>query len=188
MQHKKIIVGISGASGAPIAVELLRQLQQTDVETHLIITKAGESTISHETGLSSLQIKQLVHTTYDNDNIGSAVASGSYKAHGMIIVPCSMKTIAGIHSGYSDNLLLRAADVTLKEQRKLVLVARECPLSSIHLRNMYELSQMGAVVLPPVLGYYNNPQNIEDITRHIVGKILDQFEIQSEYFCRWEGV
>lgn len=106
---------------------------------------------------------------------------------GMAVVPCSMKTLAGIHSGYSDNLLLRAADVTLKERRKLVLVTRECPLSNIHLRNMYEVSQAGAVILPPVLSYYNRPQSVEEMTRHIVGKILDQFEIEFNEFRRWEG-
>lgn len=188
MQKERIIVGISGASGAPIAVELLRALQKIDtLEAHLIITNGGERTLSHETKIDLQQLYQLADVVYDKSDIGAGPASGSFKNSGMIVVPCSMKTVAGIASGYSDNLLLRAADVTLKEGRRLVLVTRECPLSPIHLRNMHELSQMGAVILPPVLSYYNHPKTIEDATRHIVGKILDSFGIDYEYFKRWEG-
>lgn len=187
MEQRRLIVGISGASGAPIGVELLKSLRETDVETHLIITRGGEMTISQETGLTAEQVKAMADVVYDNSNIGAPPASGSWKSLGMAVVPCSMKTAAGIWSGYSDNLLLRAADVTMKERRKLVLCARETPLSSIHLRNLLELSQAGAVVLPPVLSYYQKPQNVEDMTHHIVGKILDQFGIAYPHFCRWEG-
>lgn len=188
MEKKRLIVGISGASGAPIAVELLKCIKPHGIESHLIITKGGYMTIQQETGLTALQFEALADVVYDNSNIGATLASGSYKTAGMVIVPCSMKTVAGINSGYSDNLLLRAADVTLKERRKLVLVTRECPLSTIHLRNMYELSQTGVVVLPPVLSYYNRPITVEDCTRHMVGKILDQFGLDSELFRRWEGL
>lgn len=185
---KRLIIGVSGASGAPLAVALLKALQETEVETHLIVTRGGEMTLQQECGMTLPELQALADVCYDNENIGAAVASGSFRTMGMIVVPCSMKTVAGIHSGYSDNLLLRAADVCLKERRKLLLVARECPLSTLHLRNMYELSQMGAMILPPVLSYYNHPQSIEDATNHIVGKILDQFELDAPDFRRWEGM
>lgn len=184
---KRLIVGISGASGAPLAVSLLKALRDTEYETHLIISEGGKKTILHETHLTIGCISELADVVYDNTNIGAGPASGSFKTAGMVVIPCSMKTVSGIHSGYSDNLLLRAADVTIKERRKLVLVARECPLSSIHLRNLYELSTMGAVIMPPMLEYYNNPTSIEDHINHIVGKILDQFNCDYLPFKRWEG-
>lgn len=184
---KRMIVGISGASGIPIAVEVLRQLKNLpDVETCLIYTQSAQRTISLETELTLSQICEMVDVVYDNRNIGAGPASGTFRAFGMVIVPCSMKTVAGIVSGYSDNLLLRAADVTLKECRKLVLVARECPLGTVHLRNLYEASRLGAVILPPVLSFYNHPDSLEDCSRHIVGKIFDQFDIEPEWMKRWE--
>ena len=127
----------------------------------------------------------LADECHDIKNIGASIASGTYKTEGMIVVPCSMKTVAGIASGYSDNLLLRAADVTLKERRKLVLVARETPFNTIHLRNMLELSQMGAIILPPMLTFYNKPQSMDDMVNHIAGKILDVFDIEYQKLCRW---
>lgn len=184
---KRLVIGISGASGAAIAVALLKALHDTEYETHLIISKGGEQTILAETDCSVAEVCALADTVYEHDDIAAALASGSFQTEGMVIVPCSMKTVAGIHSGYSDNLLLRAADVTIKERRRLVLVARECPLSTIHLRNMYELSCMGVEILPPVLSYYNKPQSLEDATQHIVGKILDRFGIEYTPFRRWEG-
>ncbi|MGM9651315.1 MAG: UbiX family flavin prenyltransferase [Faecousia sp.] len=186
MAEKRLIVGVSGASGAPLAVALLKALKQTGVETHVMLTHGGELTLRQECGLDSLT--GLADVLYENHDIGAGPASGSFKAMGMIVIPCSMKTVAGIHSGYSDNLLLRAADVTLKERRKLVLVARETPLSTIHLRNMYELSQIGAVMIPPMLSYYHKPESIEEMTHHIVGKVLDQFDIEVPKFRRWEGM
>jgi 4-hydroxy-3-polyprenylbenzoate decarboxylase len=184
---KKIIVGISGASGAPVAVELLRQLKnREDIEVHLVVSRSAEITIHQETELNLGQVRELADVVYENSNIGAAIASGSFKTAGMIVAPCSMKTLAGIASGYSDNLLLRAADVVLKERRKLVLVPRECPLGVIHLRNMYEVSQAGAVIIPPVLSYYNKPGSVQDCTQHIVGKILDQFDLEGEGYRRWE--
>ncbi len=183
---RRIIVGISGASGIPVAVEVLRQLKNmSDIETHLVYTESAERTIPFETELSLMQIRGLADIVYDNSNIGAGPASGTFRTLGMVVVPCSMKTLAGIVSGYSDNLLLRAADVTLKERRRLVLVTRECPFGTLHLRNMYEASQLGAVILPPVLSYYNNPGTIEDCTRHIAGKILDQFDLEPEGMKRW---
>lgn len=185
MSGQRIIVGVSGASGAPLAVELLKALRESGLESHLIVTGGGWRTVAEETGLTTQQFCALADTVHDANDIGAPPASGSWKSIGMVVVPCSMKTLAGIHSGYSDNLLLRAADVTLKERRRLVLVPRECPMSAIHLRNQYELAMMGAVILPPVLSYYSHPATMEDMARHLVGKILDQFGVDCAGFHRW---
>lgn len=186
---EKIIVGISGASGMPVVIELLRQLhQQKDLETFLVFTDAAKITMKQETDRDMEELFDLADVICDNQNIGAAIASGSCKTKGMIIVPCSMKTTAGIACGYSDNLLLRAADVVLKERRKLVLGVRECPFSSIHLENMLKLSQMGTVILPLMLSYYQHPDGLKACTAHLVGKILDQFDIEGEDFNRWNGI
>jgi 4-hydroxy-3-polyprenylbenzoate decarboxylase len=145
-------------------------------------------TIRQETERTLEDVRALADVVYEKHDIGAAIASGSFKTIGMVIIPCSMKTVAGIVSGYSDNLLLRAADVVLKERRKLIVVPRECPLGTIHLRNLYELSQLGAVVIPPMLSYYNHPESVADCTRHIVGKVMDQLDIDMEGFCRWNGM
>ena len=183
---ERLVIGMSGASGIPIAVEVLRQLKKIpDIESHLVYSKGAEMTICLESDISLEEIRELADVVYENGNIGTGPASGTFRTTGMAVVPCSMKTLAGIVSGYSDNLLLRAADVTLKERRKLVLVTRECPLGTIHLRNMYEASRLGAVIVPPVLSYYNHPETLEDCTRHIAGKILDQFGLEPEGMKRW---
>ena len=130
----------------------------------------------------------LADVVYDNHNIGASIASGSFKTKGMIVLPCSMKTVAGIACGYSDSLLLRAADVVLKERRKLILGVRECPFSTIHLENMHKLSSMGAIIMPLMLSFYNQPDSLDACIKHMIGKILDQFEIEGEKFIRWEGV
>lgn len=188
MAVKRLLIGMSGASGAPITVELLKRLQVMEaVESHLIVTRGAELTLWQETGLSLNQLAGIADVCYQNDDIGAAPASGSFRMEGMIVVPCSMKTVAGIASGYSDNLLLRAADVTLKEHRKLILVARESPLSTIHLRNLYELSQMGAVIMPPMLTYYRTPASLEDCTQYMVERILGQFGL-SEDTWEWNGM
>lgn len=183
---RRLIIGISGASGAPLAVAILKALRQTHTETHVILTDGGAETLRQECQMTSLA--DLADVLYDNRDIGAAPASGSFQTAGMLVVPCSMKTLAGIRSGYSDNLLLRAADVTLKEGRRLVLCARETPLSAVHLRNLYELSMMGVRIVPPMLTYYQNPQSVEDMTDHIVGKLLDQFGLQAPNYRRWEGM
>ncbi|MGM9522617.1 MAG: UbiX family flavin prenyltransferase [Oscillospiraceae bacterium] len=187
MAEKRLIVGVSGASGAPIALSLLKALSDTDIETHLIITRGGEETIRRECGMTPESFASLADFSYQSQDIGAAPASGTWKNLGMVVVPCSMRTLAGIHSGYSENLLLRAADVTLKERRKLILVPRECPFGTIHLRNMYELSQIGAVVLPPVLSFYNSPESIGDEVHHIIGKIFDQLGLELPNYRRWLG-
>ncbi|MCD8326872.1 MAG: UbiX family flavin prenyltransferase [Lachnospiraceae bacterium] len=186
---KRLIIGMSGASGAPLTVELLRQLRafHPQVETHLVVTRGGEMTLRQETGLTLEDIRVLAAVYHENDNIGAAIASGSFHTLGMAVVPCSMKTVAGIVSGYSDNLLLRAADVCMKEQRKLVLVPREAPLSTLHLRNLYEASQLGAVILPPMQTYYDHPQTVEDMTRQTVGRILSQFGLGDQSDV-WTGM
>ncbi len=186
---KPIVVGVSGASGAPLAAELLRALkQQSSVSTILVISRGAELTLRHETELRPAELMDLADLVLDNDNPGAMIASGSYRTAGMIICPCSMKTLAGIHAGYAEDLLQRAADVTIKEHRRLVLVPRECPFSPIHLRNMYELSMMGATILPPMLSYYHHPQTAADMTSHVVGKILDCFGLDYPGYHRWEGL
>ena len=184
---KRLIIGMSGASGAPLTIELLQQLQayRDTIEVHFVMTRGAQMTLRQETDYTEEQLYQLADRVYDNRAIGDGPASGSFRTMGMVVVPCSMKTLAGIVSGYSENLLLRAADVTLKEHRRLVLVPRECPFSNIHLRNMYEAGQAGAVIIPPVLSYYNRPECVQDCTTHIVGKILDQFDLECTDFHRW---
>jgi flavin prenyltransferase len=183
---KRLVVGISGASGAVLGIEILKILKENpDWETHLVISKGAELTILQETEYKLNDVIELADKTYNINNIGASISSGTFKTEGMVIAPCSMKTVAGIASGYSDNLLLRAADVTIKERRKLILVTRESPLNTIHLRNMLTLSELGVVIIPPVLTYYNKPKSIEDMNRHILGKILDRFEIEVDGYKRW---
>lgn len=183
---KKLVIGMSGASGAILGIKILEILKQfSEWETHLVISRGAELTIEAETDYSVDQVKKLAYRVYDNKNIGESIASGTFKTEGMVVIPCSMKTIAGVASGYSDNLLLRAADVTLKENRKLILVARESPLNLIHLRNMTVCTEAGATILPPMITYYNKPITIEDMNFHIAAKILDKFGIEVNGFKRW---
>lgn len=189
MVKRRLIVGMSGASGAPLTVELLRQLhdRHPEIETHLVVSRGAELTLRQECGMGLEDLTAFSSVFHKHDAIGASIASGSFRTMGMIVAPCSMKTVAGVVSGYSDNLLLRAADVCLKERRRLVLVARESPLSTVHLRNLYEAGQLGAVILPPMLTYYNQPQSLEDCTRHTVNRILSQFELEEECY-QWEGM
>lgn len=183
---KRLVVGMSGASGAILGINLLEILKKSpEWETHLVISRGAVLTIDAETEYTLDDVKKLADKVYDIDNIGCSIASGTFKTEGMVIIPCSMKTVAGVASGYSDNLILRAADVTLKERRKLIVVPRESPLSIIHLRNMLSLAEAGAMLIPPMVTYYNKPLSIEDMNRHIVAKILDKFGIEVEGFKRW---
>ena len=186
----RIIIGISGASGAPIAIELLRQLKSMpEVETYLVYTYGAKLTIAQETDMDIEQVKALADYVYDIHEVGAPPASGSFKMDAMVVVPCSMKTVAGSVSGYSDNLLLRAADVTVKEQRTLVLAARETPLSGIHLRNLYELSMLpGVRIIPPMLTFYHKPESIDDMVYHIAAKLLEPFGIEAKEYRRWNGL
>ena len=186
---RRIIVGITGATGAIFGIELLRQLNQcADVETHLVLSRWARTTIHLETGLSTDEVAALADAVYALHDQAAAISSGSFVTEGMIIAPCSMKTLAGIRTGYSDGLIARAADVTLKERRRLVLVPRETPLSEIHLENMLALARMGAIIVPPMPAFYNSPTSIADIVAHICVRILDQFGIESADSKRWSGI
>lgn len=180
----RLIIAVSGASGAPLAIALLRQLktEHSEVETHLIVTKGALLTLQQETDCTLEDLKRLVSVYHENDDIGASVASGSFKTMGMVVCPCSMKTLAGIVSGYSDNLLLRAADVCMKEKRKLVLVPRETPLSQLHLENMAKAGRYGAVILPPVLGFYYKPETLDDVIHAVVQRILSQFDLDTDSY------
>jgi polyprenyl P-hydroxybenzoate/phenylacrylic acid decarboxylase-like protein len=185
---KRLVVGISGASGAVLAIRLLKELQGLqDWETHLVISSGAKRTIKEEIPESIEEVKELASCVHDLDDIGASIASGTFKTEGMVVIPCSMKTLAGIAHGYSDNLLLRAADVTMKERRTLVLVARETPLNRIHLQNMAMLASFGVTLMPPMMTFYNHPLTIEDMQTHIVGKVLNEFGVEARDFRRWGG-
>jgi flavin prenyltransferase len=183
----KIIVGITGATGAIYGVRLLERLHEAEVETHLVISRWGARTLLHETAYSREQVEALASVSYAPADMGAAISSGSFRTEGMIVAPCSAKTLAAIAHGYGDGLIHRSADVVLKERRRLVLVVREAPLSDIHLENMLKLSRMGAVVLPPLPAFYNHPRTIDDLVDHTVSRILDQFGLDTSGVERWAG-
>ena len=186
---RRIVVGMTGATGAVLGIELLRQLRGcADVETHLVLSRWARATIHLETELSARDVESLADVVYSWDEQSAAISSGSFRVDGMVVAPCSMKTLAAIRTGYADGLIARAADVTLKERRRLVLVARETPLSQIHLENMLDLARMGASIVPPMPAFYNHPSSVGDIVDHIVARILDQFDIESPTAKRWTGV
>lgn len=187
---KRIIVGATGASGLPILVKCLELIgEQPEYESYLIMSHSAVLTLVQETDLSAEQVEGLADHVLGPDEIGAGPASGSFATEGMLIVPCSMKTIAGIHGGYAENLILRAADVTIKEQRTLVLAARETPLSPIHLRNMYELSMMpGVRIIPPMMTFYHRPENMEEMIYHIASRLLEPFGIEGKEYRRWTGL
>lgn len=175
----KILVAITGASGVKLAVILLKQLKKNEIETELIISKVAEKIISIETDREIDEIIELSDKYYEVDDLTAGPASGSYKNDAMIVIPCSMKTLASIANGYADNLIARAADVTIKEKRKLILVVRESPFSSIHLENMLKLSRLGVIIAPPIPSYYIKPKTIKDLNKYFVGRILDHIGIDS---------
>ncbi|HTU48821.1 MAG TPA: UbiX family flavin prenyltransferase [Bryobacteraceae bacterium] len=183
----RLVVAITGASGAVFGIRTLEALQALNVETHLIVSRWSRATLLHETDYTLDQVQKLASVVHHDDNQSASVSSGSFKTDGMIIAPCSMKTLAAIRSGYSDTLICRAADVILKERRKLVLLARESPFNEIHLENMLALTRMGAVIFPPVPAFYNRPATIDDIVNHIVGRLLDQFGLDMPGIHRWSG-
>jgi len=184
--RKRLVVAVTGASAPQLAWTLLEALQKVpDVETHLVISRQAERTLKAEMDVGRDDFEALAEVAYDPDDVGAAIASGSFVTAGMVIVPCSMKTLAAVANGLSANLVARAADVCLKERRRLVLVTRETPLSLIHLRNMEAVTLAGAVVLPPVPAFYHHPHTIDDLLRHTAGKILDQFGIDHRLFVRW---
>lgn len=184
----KIIVAISGASGAIYGIRALEKLKAMGVETHLVISQWGRFTIECETDYTVEQVMSLASFNYNEDEMGAAVSSGSFKTNGMLIAPCSMKTLAGIANGYSEDLLIRAADVCIKECRKLVLLTRETPLSTIHLENMCKLAKIGICIMPPVPALYNRPVSLEAIIDNTVGRALEQFGLEVKELMRWNGL
>jgi len=188
MNKKRIIIGISGASGVVYAVELLKRLRELEFETHLVISKSGQVTIAYETDYKLVQIHELADFVHNIGDMSASISSGSFKTMGMIIAPCSVRSLAEIASGVTTTLLTRAADVALKERRKLVLMVRETPLTSVHLRNMLTLSDMGAIIAPPVPAFYSKPKNLDEMVTHTVGRVLDLFDIEHNFIERWQGI
>ncbi len=185
----RVIVGISGASGAIYGIRLLEVLrQQKDVETHLVFSSTARITIPHETGRSLNDVKKLADCTYKDSDLAATISSGSFKTDAMIVAPCSMKTLSGIVNSYADSLLQRAADVVLKEQRKLILMPRESPLHNGHCKLLYQASSLGAIIAPPMPAFYNHPQTLDDIVNHSVGRIIDLLGLDSGIVKRWQGI
>jgi 4-hydroxy-3-polyprenylbenzoate decarboxylase len=183
----RLIIGITGATGTIYGVRLLERLRESGVETHLVISRWGARTLLHETPYTREQVEALATASYAPGDMGASISSGSFRTDGMIIAPCSAKSLAAIAHGFGDNLIHRAADVVLKEQRKLVLAIREAPLSAIHLENMLTLARMGALVMPPLPAFYNHPRTIDDIVDYTVARMLDQFGLEVSGSARWVG-
>jgi len=188
IKKKRIIVGISGASGPQYGIRLLEVLKEIDhIETHLVISDAAKKNIQLESDWQVERVEALADVVYDNADLAASVSSGSFRTEGMVIAPCSVKTLSGLANSYNANLLIRAGDVTLKEKRKLVVVFRETPLHLGHLRLMTHLAEIGATILPPVTSFYHRPKTIQDIIDQVIGKVLDQFSIDHHLFSRWKG-
>jgi 4-hydroxy-3-polyprenylbenzoate decarboxylase len=184
----RLIVAITGSSGAIYGIRLLEALRAAPkVEVHLILSKGGKLTAALETGRKARDIEKLAHQVHSDQDLAASIASGSFKTAGMIVAPCSMKTLSGIVHSYADNLVVRAADVVLKEQRKLVLMPRETPLHLGHLRLLVQAAELGAVIAPPIPAFYGAPKTIDDLVNHSVGRVLDLFEIESGLVKRWQG-
>jgi len=184
-----LIIGITGASGAIYGIRLLEVLSKIEaVETHLIISKHGEETIGYETEYDVNDVRALANFAYDIDDIGASLSSGSFKRDGMIIAPCTIKTMSAVANSYLENLIIRAGDVTLKERKPLVLVVRETPLHLGHLRNMERLTEMGAIIFPPVPSFYHKPKTLDDIINNTIGRVLDLFNIEHSLSRRWSGL
>ena len=182
---RRLVIGISGASGVILGVRMLEVLQPLDVEVHLVMSKAADLTLAYETDLSRDHVRQLADVAYPINDIGAALSSGSFRTLGMIIIPCSIRTMSELAGGVTSTLLTRAADVVLKERRRLVLVVRETPLHALHLRNMARLAEAGAIVAPPVPGFYSKPSSIDEMIDHTVGRVLDLFDIDAGLVKRW---
>jgi len=185
---RRLIVAITGSTGAIYGVRLLAALRETEVETHLVMSDWGKRTIEHETPYALDEVEAMASVVHGFRDQGATISSGSFKTVGMVVAPCSMKSLAGIAAGLADNLVQRAADVVLKEQRKLVLMVRETPLSPIHLENMLRLARLGVVILPPMPSFYNHPKTLQDLVDYTVLRVLDQFDVPVESGRRWNGV
>jgi len=184
---KRLIVGITGASGVIYGIRLLQVLKEARVETHAVISDAAKKNILIETDFAVEDVERLAYQVHDERNMAASISSGSFKTDGMVVVPCTIKTLSGIANSFSDNLVIRAADVILKERRKLVLVVRETPLHKGHLELMARVADLGGILLPPIPAFYHLPQTIDDLINHTLGKILDIFEIDNALFARWPG-
>jgi 4-hydroxy-3-polyprenylbenzoate decarboxylase len=184
---RRLIVGLTGATGAILGVRLLESLKDCEVESHLIISKWAERTIEHETPYTVKQVRALASVYHSSANMAAEISSGSFLTEGMVVIPCSMRTLGSIASGYGEHLIHRAADVVLKERRRLVLVVRESPLSELHLENMLKLARVGVIIIPPMPAFYNHPKSINDIVDHIVVRVLDQFGVSAPFAKRWDG-
>ncbi len=187
MTVQRLIVGMTGATGAVLGVRLLEALKDTAVETHLIVSKWAQQNLEHETDTSMRTLRALASATYGPGDMGAAISSGSYRTDAMVVIPCSVSSLAAIAHGTTGHLVHRAADVTLKERRPLVLVVRETPLSAVHLENMLRLARLGVTILPPMPAFYNHPKSIGDIIDHIVARTLDQLGIEADFARRWDG-
>lgn len=183
----RLVVGISGATGAIFGVRILQALTELEVETHLVVSKWGERTITHETAFSAREVRALATESYGAGDQAALISSGSFPTDGMLVAPCSMRSLASIRHGLAHNLLIRAADVTLKEGRRLVLLPRETPLSPIHLENMLALARLGVAIVPPVPAFYSHPESIDHLVDHVVVRALDQFGLDLEWTRRWSG-
>ena len=184
---RRLIIGMTGSTGSIFGVRMLEALKGGDVETHLIISKWAQRTLEHETRYTVEQVRAMASVVHSQGDMGASISSGSFKTEGMVVIPCSVRTLAGIANGYGEHLVHRAADVVLKERRRMVLVVRETPFSEVHLENMLKLARMGATILPPVPAFYNHPQSVDDIVDHIVARVLDQFDIAAPFAKRWDG-
>ena len=182
---KKIVVGITGASGSVYAVRLIDVLREQSIEVHAVITDSGQRVLDYECGVTMEELSRRVDVLYPNRDVGAAIASGSFRMDAMVVLPCSMKTAGAIAHGVTDDLLTRAADVTLKEGRRLLLVPRETPMHEIHLENLLRLARAGAVIMPAAPGFYHRPETLDDLVNMMVGKILDRLGIEAELFTRW---
>jgi len=181
----RLVVGISGASGVIYGIRLLQTLRRIGVETHLVMSRSAEVTLAHETGLKAAEVRALADVAYSPADIGAAISSGSFRTLGMVVAPCSVRTLAEISGGVTSTLLTRAADVALKERRRLVLMLRETPLHLGHIRNMAQATEMGAIIYPPVPAFYAKPQSLEDMVDHTLGRVLDLFDLDSGLVRRW---
>jgi len=185
---RRIIVGITGATGVIYGIRLLEALKNKEVETHLILSDAGKKNILIETDYTIEDVEGLASQVHDIGNLASSISSGSFRTEGMVIIPCTVKTLSGVAHSYNDNLIVRAADVVLKERRKLILVVRETPLHKGHLELMSRVAGLGGIILPPIPAFYHSPRTIDDLLNHTAGKILDLLEIDNSLFTRWKGI
>jgi polyprenyl P-hydroxybenzoate/phenylacrylic acid decarboxylase-like protein len=186
MSTRRLVVGVTGSSAPQLAITLLTVIREVPgIEVHLVISRGAERSLTLEAGMKRPEVEALADVAYEPEDMAASISSGSFRVDGMVIIPCSMNTLASVAAGIADNLIARAADVTLKERRRLVLVPRETPLSLIHIRNMETVTLAGATVLPPVPAFYHKPESIDDLLRHTAGKVLDQFDISHQAFQRW---